>query len=69
MFKGTFIADNTMGFEKDKTYELSARIKMISKSSLPYFPKDAPCICVYDENSDAWNYYPTVEQFLAQWKF
>ena len=63
--RGRFIGKTSMGFVTGKVYELRSDIKTIAKNG-HYIQ---PCICLYDEFSDAWCPYSSLENVLKNWDF
>lgn len=69
--KGKFIGQSSMGFQHGIVYDIRSDIKMIRNCKnkfLKEFVGDMMCICIYDQNSDAWCPYQSLEAVLKNWE-
>lgn len=57
-----FIGKNRMGFENGHIYHIRSEIKMYCKEG-----RVIPCMHIYDENSEAWCPYQTLEEIMNDW--
>ena len=66
--KAKFIGKSSMGFVTGKTYDIKSKIQMIQKQGSP-FTRITACICIYDNDSNAWCPYQSLEAVMKNWKF
>lgn len=60
---GKFIGKDSMGFKNGHMYHIRSEIKVACKND-----EFIPCICIYDENSNAWCIYQDLEAVMNNWK-
>jgi hypothetical protein len=66
--KATYVGYTQNNFENGKEYYINSRIEAVS---VPFgnVYKPRMCICIYEENGNAWAYYKNLEEVLCNWKF
>ena len=64
--KGKFIGKDSMGFKHGVIYDIRSDLRVVRKHDI--FSDDIISICIYDNHSDAWCPYSSLEAILRNWK-
>ncbi len=66
--KAKFVGKSSMGFVTGKIYNIRSKIQMVRSGGL-IFGENIMCICIYDNNSNAWCPYESLEAVMNNWVF
>ena len=66
--KAKFIGTTSMGFRTGQLYNVRSKLKEVHCGGY-IFGYDTLCICIYDNNSNAWCPYKNLEAVMENWDF